>query len=165
MDFHDWWMLKTCYQDAALSVDQKVQKANANIKKLRDISNDDLCILFSSQLPLAEGLEIITRFGDVEYSYIELIRKPETISVEVQKAFMRICGCLGGFTYERWGIGQKTEAMERHLKEYKEKNPPTYFFGDKNMTCNKIYRIDSDTLEYADNFCYEINKVIGFVLD
>ncbi len=167
MDFGKLDQLKLCYQSKNMTTEEKILNITKNIPELKDFYVDDLKILFDEQLPFIEGVEIVTKFGDKFRKYVAITKMQDKISVDVQKAIMRIAGCIGGFKIEKWGIGQKTDAMNRHLKEYMvthgKMKPLQYVLGDI-AKYPKVLEVCWNEVEGAGNESYTVTEIVGLML-
>ena len=102
MDFGKLDQLRLCYQSKTMTTEEKIKNIIKNITELAEFYEDDLKVLFDEQLPFIEGVEIATKFGDKSRKYVAITKMPDKISTDVQKAIMRIAGCIGGFKIEKW---------------------------------------------------------------
>ncbi len=165
MNYWDFEFVKECYCSEKLSTEQKVEEMGKRFPQLTNIYADDLKTIFTGKLPLAKGVEIKTRFGDKNpCCYVAVTKMPEEISVDVQKAIMRVGACLGGFKIEKWGIGYpNTEAIKRHLSEYLREHAVQYIPGEA-AGYPKVLEISSNEVDGASNECYLVSEITGIIL-
>ena len=101
-----------------MNLNEKCRDVKKIFPFLSGIHEEDLRIWLRGReyLPVVKGVEITTGFGENEQSYIASIDMPEQTEIqkrsEVQKAFMRICGRIGEFSYEKWGAGGPNKTYE-----------------------------------------------------
>ena len=170
MDVLDLRWLQQLYEMKDKTVEEKVKETVLKFPQLSSLYEDDLMTLFTEPLPLIEGLEIDTQFNDSACSYVMIMKMPDSILPEVQKALMRIGGCLGGFTVEQWGTGSlKTETMKRRMQEYadqyaREHNRILKYIPGEKAGYPKVFPIWPEEVDGADNETWKIYKVSGLVL-
>lgn len=171
MDYLQAELLYKLYREEGKSVDEKLKEMERVFTALEGQDNyvyqEDLKTLFSGELPVIEGVKVSTEMKGQVYSYIAVTKMPEKISAEVQKAFMRICGCLGGFTYEKWGIGQpeETTAIKEHFNQYFKDHPEKTFIPGKDAGYPKAVTMYCKEVDGAANESYTVTEYIGVVLD
>lgn len=158
------------YLQDDISVDDKIRQIKETYPCLSGIYEQDLRIWLEGQeyLPLIKGVEITTRGRDSECSYVAITEMTETTDTqkqsEVQKAFMRICGCLGGFRYEKWGIGEPNDTMRKHLGQYFAEHSVNWIRGEE-AGYPRVLGMFREIVENAPNEKYEIAELTGIRLD
>lgn len=164
MNFGEFVLLRLCYQSKTMTVEEKIEETRKMFPQLTVIYVDDLKTLFSEPLPFIEAVEITTKYGDNTRSYVQIIKMPEKISADVQKALMRIGGCLGGFELDKWGIGSMTDAMNRHMSEYAKAHPGLKGISGKNAGYPMVYEVSREEVDSASNECFKVSELVGIVL-
>ena len=77
---------------------------------------------------------------------------------------MRICGCLGGFRYEKWGIGEPNDTMKKHLRQYFAERNVNWIRG-VDAGYPRVLEVLREIVENMPNESYEIAEVSGIRLD
>lgn len=168
----------TYYCFADMSVEEKIEKLKEDIPEFRNMQDwrrmqlrDEFHTLFNydrSILPLIEGVSVRTR--DVidrgQHEYIAITKMPER-NPDVQQTIMRIMGALGGFEYNQWGIGAPSEAMKKHLREYRETHPGTKYIPGIEAGYPKVLGFSNNAhnpVAEAPNESYSVWEMIGFII-
>lgn len=149
------------------TVEQKVKRVQDFVPNMSDYWSDWTAFFGykKEQLPIIKGVEVKTRFQDDVREYIMLTQYPEQVLPEVQKTIMRLLGGLGGFEYQKWGVGQMTNAMNGYFLEYRNTHPGVEFQAGSNYGYPKVYIFDVDPVKEASNESYSVMELTGFVLD
>lgn len=158
------------YLQGDMTVDDKIRQVKETFPCMSGVYEQDLRILLEGReyLPLIKGVEITTRGRENEYSYVAVTEMTKTTDIqkqsEVQKAFMRICGCLGGFRYEKWGIGEPNDTMKKHLRQYFAERNVNWIRG-VDAGYPRVLEVLREIVENMPNESYEIAEVSGIRLD
>lgn len=170
MNLNGKYVLLHYYLREDMTVDEKCREVKKNFPFLSGIYEEDLRIWLGGReyLPVVKGVQITTKFGENEQSYIAVIEMPEQTDMqkrsEVQKAFMRICGRIGEFSYDKWGVGGPNETIMKHLKTYLKTHEKNWIRGEQ-AGYPRVITMDFEIIENAPNEAYEVIELTGFQLD
>lgn len=170
MNTNGKYVLLYQYLQGDMAVDDKIRQVKETFPCMSGVYEQDLRILFEGReyLPLIKGVEISTRGRESECSYVAVTEMTKTTDMqkqsEFQKAFMRICGCLGGFRYEKWGIGEPNDTMKKHLRQYFAERNVNWIRG-VDAGYPRVLEVLREIVENMPNESYEIAEVSGIRLD
>lgn len=161
-------VIKDIYQGSN-STESKVKEMCRLFPVLKNQTEDDLEKFFNytiDQLPIIKGVEVETSGGGLVYNYVMITQMPKQISAEVQKTIMRIMGCMGGFTYRKWGIGvvEEGSSFEKHLEEYLQAHPGIKPIFGKEAGYPKVFELEYHEVDVARNRSYIVTEMIGLIL-
>ncbi len=170
MDINAKYLLMCyCFQDN-MAVEDKVREVKKIFPCLSGIYEQDLKILFEGReyLPVIKGVEFATKFSDNGLSYIAITEIANITDMqrksEVQKALMRICGCIGGFQYKKWGIGGPNDTIKKHLGQYLSEHAKNWIRGEE-AGYPRVLEMSGEIVGNAPNESYTVTEITGIRID
>ncbi|MCM1087722.1 MAG: hypothetical protein NC419_06160 [Muribaculaceae bacterium] len=162
-------IIKDIYQGSD-STESKIKEMRRLFPALnKNQMEDDLTAFFNytvEQLPIIKGVEVETSKDGFLYNYVMITQMLKQILPEVQKTLMRIMGCLGGFTYQKWGIGKAEEgsSIRKHLDQYLQTHPEVTPIPGKEAGYPKVFEFDYQEVDAARNESYVVTEIMGLIL-
>lgn len=154
------------------SGEEKVSEVLEMLPELKQDASyrEDLKLIFDTKpedMPFIEGVEMETEGLDKDlHQRIFITKMPEKVSADIQKAVMRVGGCVGGFSISKWGVGDTnlTEAIRKHKEQY-EKDYGICFIPGAKAHYPRVLILRYDVENAVSNRKCTITGVIGLIMD